>query len=180
MKPFYIGIDPGKSGGIVGLTNGKINVIDKMPQTPKDIWDYFIYLGFPNMINKEITYVCIEAVHSMPTDGVRSAFTFGHHVGQLDMVFAALNIIPLRVRPSEWQSSFGIQREKGESKYVYKGRLVELAQRLCRADERNKMTRATADAYLIALYISKNLSKYQEGDNVNEKGRKGVVSSEDN
>lgn len=159
MKPFHIGIDPGKSGAIVGLTNGKINVIDKMPQTPKDIWDYFIYLGFPNMLEKDKTYVCIEAVHSMPSDGVRSAFTFGHHVGQLDMVFAALNINPIRVRPSDWQSYFAIQRGKGEPKYTYKGRLVELAKKLCRADERDRMTRVTADAYLIALYLSQNLEK---------------------
>jgi len=159
MKPFYIGIDPGKSGGIVGLTNGKINVIDKMPQTTKQLWDYFIYLGFPNMLEREKTYVCIEAVHSMPTDGVRSSFSFGHHLGELDMAFSVLTIDPIRVRPVDWQRSFGIQRIKGESKYAYKGRLVDLAKSLCRADERDKMTRFTADAYLIALFLSKNLER---------------------
>ena len=168
MKPFYIGIDPGKSGAIVGLTNGKINVIDKMPPTTKQLWDYFIYLGFPNMIEREKTYVSIEAVHSMPTDGVRSAFSFGHHLGELDMVFAALNIDPIRVRPSDWQRYFSIQRNKGEPKYQYKGRLVELAKSLCRADERDKMTRVTADAYLIALYLSKNIEVLNGKEKENE------------
>lgn len=166
MKPFYIGIDPGKNGAIVGLTNGKINVIDKMPQTPKDIWDYFIYLGFPNMLERNKVHVCIEAVHSMPSDGVRSAFTFGHHVGQLDMAFAALAIDPIRVRPSDWQSFYSIQRGKGESKYVYKGRLVELAKTLCRADERDRITRTTADAYLIALFLQQNQERLINGTKI--------------
>lgn len=160
MKPFYIGIDPGKNGGIVGLTNGKINVIDKMPQTAYDMWDYFIYLGFPNMIEKEQTYVIIEDVHSMPTDGVASAFTFGHHIGVFDGIFAALGIYPHRVRPQIWQSHFGLQRDKQgeESKYSYKKRILEMARGIAgggrNKEELKSLNLYTADAYLIAEYFA--------------------------
>jgi crossover junction endodeoxyribonuclease RuvC len=175
MKPFYIGIDPGKNGGIVGLTNGKINVIDKMPQTAYDMWDYFIYLGFPNVVEKDQTYVIIEDVHSMPTDGVASAFTFGRHIGVFDGIFAGMGISPYRVRPQIWQQYFGLERNRDdksnpETKYQYKKRILEMARRTA-GQGRNKeafksLNLFTADAYLIAQYFAENHNK--EGFNIKQ------------
>lgn len=156
MKPFYIGIDPGKNGGIVGITNGKINIINKMPASAEALWQYFIDLGFPNMLEKDQTYVIIEDVHSMPTDGVKSAFSFGKHIGIFDGIFAALGIQPIRVSPGTWQKYFKIQREKGEAKYTYKKRLLQMALSLLgrygNSSKSTEINLATADAFLIALY----------------------------
>lgn len=151
-KRFIIGIDPGRNGGIVGLTNGRINVIDKMPQQPTDLWGYFIdVLGIP-MIGKENINVFIEDVHSMPTDGVRAAFSFGRHLGHLDMLISRYDLDVTRVIPTKWMDHYKIKRDKEESRYNYKKRLVEEAKRLAPLSHRDKINLQTADAYLIARY----------------------------
>ena len=156
MKDFIIGIDPGRNGGIVGLTNGRINIIDKMPQQPADLWGYFInVLGIP-MMNKENIYVFIEDVHSMPTDGSKSAFTFGRGLGWLDMLLSHWDLHTTRVNSRKWMESFNLRRSKSEgdteSKYNYKKRIKVKAQDLAPEHQRESLTLATCDAYLIALY----------------------------
>ena len=153
MKQFVLGIDPGKNGGIVGLTNGHINLIDKMPQTPAEMWGYFESSGLRLMLkSKENIYVFIEDVHSMPTDGVRSAFTFGRQLGYLDMVLATCDVGPTRVVPTKWMDALGCKRERDETRYNYKKRLVEKAKSLAPVSHRDKINLATADAFLIAKY----------------------------
>ena len=153
-KIYIIGIDPGASGGIVALTNGTVTAIDAMPSTPKGIYEHFLYLGFPNMINKEKTYVYMELVHAMPTDGVRSAFSFGRHMGHLDTISDLLYLNPTLVTPIGWMSYFDIQKkEKGESRYNFKKRLLQFARSRCRdKSKREQLNLKTCDAYLIALY----------------------------
>ena len=157
MKDFIIGIDPGRNGGIVGLTNGKINVIDKMPQQPESLWGYFVdVLGIPMMKERNNIYVYIEDVHSMPTDGARSAFTFGRHLGWWDMLLSHYNLTFSRVLPRDWQQSYDLQRRKNEtppeSKYQYKKRILEKSKTLVDKDHKEALNLATCDAYLIALY----------------------------
>lgn len=155
---FIIGIDPGRNGGICGLTNGKINIIDKMPPNPADMWGYFIDdLGVPMIISqnrKENIHVFIEDVHSMPTDGVKSAFTFGRGLGWFDMLFARFDIHPERILPRDWQSLYGLHRDNTgeESKYNYKKRILAFAKDVVPKDQEKNITLATCDAFLIALY----------------------------
>lgn len=154
MKTFTLGIDPGKNGGIVGLTNGHINLIDKMPQTPDDMWGYFKNSGLHLILRSlEVkSNVYIEDVHSMPTDGVRSAFTFGRGVGLLDGVLSFYPVDIIRVTPSVWMDFYKIKRDKVESRYNFKKRLVEEAKRLAPVSDRDKINLQTADAFLIARY----------------------------
>ena len=44
MPRIYIGIDPGKSGGLVAL-QGKIVQVCPMPLTLRDVWDWFDKFG---------------------------------------------------------------------------------------------------------------------------------------
>lgn len=154
MKQFVLGIDPGKNGGIVGLTNGNINLIDKMPQTPVEMWGYFKSSGLHLLLKstESKSYVFIEDVHSMPTDGVRSAFTFGRGVGLLDGVLSFYPVDIIRVIPSKWMDALGCKRDGDESRYNYKKRLVEKAKSLAPIASRNKINLSTADAFLIAKY----------------------------
>lgn len=153
MKQFVLGIDPGKNGGIVGLTNGHINLIDKMPQTPAEMWGYFNTSGLRLILkSKDNIYVFIEDVHSMPTDGVRSAFTFGRQLGYLDMVLASCGVDPIRVVPSVWMGKMGLKRQGDETRYNYKKRLVQEAKLLAPNAYDKKITLQTADAFLIAKY----------------------------
>jgi crossover junction endodeoxyribonuclease RuvC len=163
---FIIGIDPGRNGGIVGLTNGKINIIDKMPLNPIELWGYFIDdLAVP-MVGKDNIYVFIEDVHSMPTDGVKSAFTFGRGLGWLDMCLARWDLHTERVLPRKWQKYFSLQRarDEGESKYSYKKRIQEKSKTLVPHDKEKRLTLATCDAYLIALYGYQTLKEREKSN----------------
>ena len=151
MKLFIVGIDPGINGGIVSLVNNKIITITDMPSNFKGILEHFIFLGFPNMIKKEETYVYMENVHSRPTDSRVGAFSFGRHHGHLDSVFNSLDVTPILVSPQRWMEYFNIKRDKGESKYSYKKRLLEMGRLLARGTK-FQLTLKTCDAYLIALY----------------------------
>lgn len=164
-KIFIVGIDPGKSGGIVALTNGKITDIVKMPQTPIDLVNHFYYLGFPNQPIGVKSYVVIENVHSMPSDSSKGAFSFGRNVGQIEGVLASFGIEAIKVEPKKWQLFFGIKREKGETKYTYKGRLRDVALEHCPTSSpfRKSLRRETADAYLISRWFSKSGIKSLNG-----------------
>lgn len=158
QKTFIVGIDPGKSGGIVALTNGKITDLTKMPQTPIDLVNHFYFLGFPNQPIGVKSYVIIENVHSMPSDSSKGAFTFGRNVGQIEGVLASFGIEAIKVEPKKWQLFFDLHREKGEAKYAYKGRLRDRALEDCPISSpfRKKLRRETADAYLIARWFHKS------------------------
>jgi hypothetical protein len=163
MKDFVIGVDPGRNGGIVGLTNGKINTISKMPYNFLDMKGYFTDdLGIPIM-DKEKVHVFIEAVHSRPTDGVRAAWTFGYHLGQLDGVLDMLNININRVRPTEWMGYFELKRDReAETKYFWKKRIMEFAKDQTTKANAELITLDTADAFLIALYGYHKLKSKEE------------------
>lgn len=160
-KLFIIGIDPGKNGGIVAITNGKITDITKMPPTPEELVSHFLYLGFPNQPTGVKSYVIMEAVHSMPTDGSKSAFSFGKNVGQIEGVLAGFYIQPIFVTPQKWQIFYSLQRSKSEAKYDYKKRIRVRALQECPQSSsfRKYITLETCDAYLIAKWAFRNRKK---------------------
>jgi len=160
MSIYTIGIDPGKSGGIVALNNGHIISLLSMPDSPEKIADHFRYLGFPQVLKHDECHIFIENVHSMPTDGVRSAFVFGQGLGQLEGVIAAMGLPrPSKVNPATWLNYFTLTRDKAaeESKYDFKKRIRTQAHKLSEKQFHNKLTLKTCDAYLIALYGYKSL-----------------------
>jgi len=165
-KIFIVGIDPGKNGGITSITNGKITTIDDMPKSPGDLWEHFLFLGFPHQPEGIQPYVFIEQVHSMPTDGVRAAFTFGYNTGQLHLCVDRLCDGFTFVLPSKWMAHFDLKRDKQETKYAYKKRIVETARSKTKKVDVASITLKTADAYLIALY-GYHLIKQKQKNNEN-------------
>ena len=141
-----IGIDPGKSGGIAWIADGK-PCVEKMPETLADLWELIDGIKAeaspPLGIGETKAKAFIELVHSSPQMGVKSAFTFGNGFGHLEMALTAANIPFERVRPQKWQQAMGCMT-KGD-KNVSKRRAQELFPHL-------KITHATADALLIAEY----------------------------
>ena len=142
-----IGIDPGKNGGIAWITDGK-PCVEKMPETLADLWDLMCDLtNYPrSTIDRSGFKAYIEAVHSSPQMGVKSAFTFGNGFGHLEMALTAAGIPFERVSPQKWQKAMGCMT--GGDKNVSKRRAQELFPSM-------KVTHATADALLIAYYGSK-------------------------
>jgi len=132
-----IGIDPGKNGGIAWTTDGK-PCVEKMPETLQDLWELIFDIQFGRD-----TKAFIEAVHSSPQMGVKSAFTFGNGFGHLEMALTGAGVPFERVRPQVWQKHMGCLT-KGD-KNVSKRRAQELFPSV-------KLTHSTADALLIAEY----------------------------
>lgn len=144
MAPtLFIGIDPGKAGGIVFLGEDDYVKVIEMPHTEKDILEA-LRNGHRN------SFALIEKVHAMPKQGVTSSFTFGMGYGGLRMALVANKISFNEVTPQKWQKELGIvPRKKDEGKPDFKKRLRAKAQQLFPEVEVNLKT---CDALLIALY----------------------------
>lgn len=151
----YIGIDPGKTGGIAWWDGERMNAI-KMPATPGDIRDCLeaIADGCPTAAALEKVGPSRGKERNGAGDkgrqqGVGSAFTFGEGYGVLKGVLTALRIRHELVLPVKWQQEFGLRRREGENDTAKKNRHKDAAQRLFPTDI-PRMTHAIADAILIA------------------------------
>jgi len=139
-----LGVDPGASGGIAGINrDGKLLVLSKTDNL-RTMWDVMAVAG-----RSDDARAYLESVHSMPRDGVRSAFSFGKSYGNLEALLVAAEIPFERVTPSVWQKEFGLIKRKGETHTQKKNRHKALAQEMFPSV---KVTHAVADALLIAEY----------------------------
>jgi crossover junction endodeoxyribonuclease RuvC len=116
----YVGIDPGKSGGIC-VYNPATSEIEfhKMPDTVHGIAEL---LG--EVIVKHSAggiKLVLEKVHAMPGQGVTSMFTFGQGFGWLEGVIAALGIPCVEVPPQRWMKLIGtMPKDKADRKKFIK------------------------------------------------------------
>ena len=143
-RKLYLGIDPGKNGGIGFVTESKQWSFNLKEMTDKDIFDAL----------KEVTehdytgiFCYIERVSSSPQMGNVSAFTFGAGFGALKMALVATGIAFDQVSPQKWQ--WEMKCRSGGDKKVTKRRAQELFPDL-------KITHANADALLIAEFCRRN------------------------
>lgn len=165
----YVGIDPGRSGGMALIEAGKASVTP-MPETVRDIWDWFClvrlsvrarqkHITSPHPITMSpYVFAVVEKVGGYirpSSDGLTGggqpgshAFTFGKSYGMLLMALTATGIPYEEVTPQNWQRELGLApRSKGESKNSHKNRLKGKAQQLF---PDTKVTLKTADALLLA------------------------------
>lgn len=133
----FIGVDPGMSGGIAWIRDGKACAV-KMPETHRDILDIFMEIR-----REGPCFAVLEKVHSMPGQGVASAFTFGKGYGGLEMALTAAEIPFDHVTPQKWQKT--MQCLTGGNKNISKARCQELFPSI-------KATHAISDALLIAEF----------------------------
>jgi crossover junction endodeoxyribonuclease RuvC len=147
---YFLGIDPGKAGGVCSLGDtGDILTVSRMPDTESDIADWFASWSQSNC------FAVIEKVHSFPGQGVASSFTFGRGYGGLRMALICHGIPFEEVTPRVWQKALGItKRRDSETKGAFKNRLKGKAQELFPSE---KVTLATADALLIAEYCRRKM-----------------------
>jgi hypothetical protein len=146
----YLGIDPGKSGGIAWLFGAVWHVEKFDGKTEADIWRFFEVgacgadagTGVP-----QPRYAVIEKVSSSPQMGVKSAFTFGDNFGFWRGCLTAAQIPFALVSPQKWQKAMGCltKGDKNVSKAA--------AQRLY---PNEKITHATADCLLLATYARRH------------------------
>jgi hypothetical protein len=108
---YFIGIDPGKTGGIVSLHDGSHIDSIEMPVVDKEI-DILATLQWLKVIrgwanrDGETFYVGMERASAMPGQGVCSMFSFGTTYGILQGLIVALSPTAWSLfRPKEWQKS---------------------------------------------------------------------------
>ena len=145
---YYLGLDPGKSGGIAVINAGEITApkLWQMPETEHDLWETLrgIAVEFPSLT------AAVEKVHAMPGQGVTSMFTFGKGYGALRMALIALGIPFRDVTPQAWQKELGCLTA-GDKMVA-----VKMAQQLfphAELGNTKKSKLAVADALLIAEWL---------------------------
>ena len=156
-----IGIDPGISGSICFLQDGKILEVIEMPtmtegkKNKKQVNGSQIY----NEISKKIKNykkndirVVIEHVSAMPGQGVTSMFNFGQSFGILKGICSAMQLPMFFVRPAKWKKYFGlINSEKDASRTRAIEMFPYFSSHLSKKKDSNK-----ADAILIASFYHEN------------------------
>ena len=146
METYYIGVDPGQSGGI-GILNEAGNCVKSFKfknQTDADISEMFDFLtDLKGVMDENSIFALLEKVHSMPKQGVASSFKFGVSFGYLRGMLTAHRIPWDYVSPQKWQKALSCQT-KGD-KNITKAKAQRLWPYL-------KITHAVADALLIAEY----------------------------
>lgn len=153
--PVYIGIDPGMSGGIAYLFDGKPH-IDPMPETKSDI--LFLFRSLAKTYAESSKHAVIEQVTGYvggPGNTGSSQFKFGRNVGWCELACLAAGIRMEEIPPNKWQRGLGIPPRSGKGKtkekpYDYKRRLKGFAQQLFPGVE--GITLRTCDALLLAEY----------------------------
>ena len=154
-----IGIDPGISGSICFLQNGRIIDVIEMPtmtegkKNKKQVNGSQIFNEISERIKKSDNNnirVVIEQVSAMPGQGVTSMFNFGQSFGILKGICSAMQIPMYFVRPAKWKKYFNlINSEKDASRT----RAIEIfpyfSSQLSKKKDSNK-----ADAILIASFYN--------------------------
>ena len=152
-----IGIDPGISGSICFLEDGKIIDVLEMPtmaegkKNKRQVNGSQIYNEISKRINKVLNQdirVVIEQVSAMPGQGVTSMFNFGQSFGILKGICSAMKLPVYFIRPTKWKKYFNlIKTEKDASRT----RAIEIfpyfSSQLSKKKDSNK-----ADAILIASF----------------------------
>ena len=155
---YVIGIDPGISGSICFLEDGKILDVIEMPtmaegkKNKRQVNGSQIYneiLLRINKVSKQNIRVVIENVSAMPGQGVTSMFNFGQSFGILKGICSAMQLPMYFIRPVKWKKYFNlINSEKDASRT----RAIEIfpyfSSQLSKKKDSNK-----ADAILIASYF---------------------------
>ncbi len=145
----YVGIDSGKSGAIALISSeGEVMVMDY----PGDVTLAADLLrGWK--IEHDIRLVALEAVHSLPKQGVKSTFSLGRNFGAWEGILAAFGIPHVLVSPREWQKGMVKPSDGPDSKT----RSLAVARRLFPdVDLGHKKDHGKADALLLAHWARKN------------------------
>ncbi len=144
----YLGIDPGVSGGIAGVTaTGELVQAVKMPETPAELCELLEGIAAPLRPFGRRPRCVLELVAAFAPKGQRmgatSAFTFGKGFGRLESALAAAKIPVDLAVPRKWQAA--MQCVTHGDKNISKARALQLFPGF-------PVTHATADAMLIAEY----------------------------
>ena len=104
MKRFFIGIDPGLSGGLSVIDEHEhVHLCVPMPVRGGEV-DSRLLAAYLQKYMKEGSISCVlEKVAAMPGQGVCAMFTFGDGYGSVKAVLRILRISFQQVTPQAWK-----------------------------------------------------------------------------
>jgi hypothetical protein len=114
VPKYYLGIDPGGSSGAWAVLDEHKNII------ATGLWP-----ELPSF--NHITLACLELVHSMPKQGVSSAFAFGENLGFWKGALTVSKTPYVNITPQHWQKEVLDNIPASESKV--KGESISEASR---------------------------------------------------
>ena len=119
-----LGLDPGLNGAIAlrdeaeSMSGDEIEIFDIPTHTitvngkKKKQIDLYAFANWIDLKRNTIKYAVIENPHSMPKQGVTSAFNFGFTCGVSQAMIASA-LIPIHlVRPPKWKKQLGLSKDK--------------------------------------------------------------------
>lgn len=121
MTKVYIGIDPGKAGGIMILNRKSGTSVEGnvMPLIGKeyDVRKIFEILSGAATEDSKACFCAIEDVHAIYGSSAGSTFEFGYGVGLLEGIVVALGIPYAKIQPKKWQKEMfeGIPNQQKKS-----------------------------------------------------------------
>lgn len=151
-----LGIDPGQTGCVAALADGKAAGFIDMPTLPRKAGGEQIdalKLGdeLRTLMAKHpgaYVYAVIEAVHALPRQGSSSGFRFGQSDGMARGVIGALRIPLIEVPPVTWKKYMRLTgQEKDAARAMAIQRYPEASAQLARKKDIGR-----ADALLIATW----------------------------
>tara|TARA_Y100001938_G_C8061966_1_gene417864 strand:- start:789 stop:1274 length:486 start_codon:yes stop_codon:yes gene_type:complete len=146
-SPFkYIGVDPGKSGGLTVINEDGTIKAFKCPEKVLDM-SLLFQVAISDTAPCDVKFL-MERVWARPTNGSRHAFTYGVNYGQWLGIAASHDIHTYTEIPNNWIKWFGCPKgvEVRKRKNWLKDKAKELYPKL------KKVTLATADSILITHY----------------------------
>ena len=150
MKTVFIGIDPGKKGGIACIDTAQ-NISFTVPYSDKALID--LCSGAFN--NGSDAVCCLEKVGAMPGQGVVSMFSFGQSVGYIKGVLEAFRIPYQEITPQKWKREFGLTSDKAASAEVCRKLFPDVD--LLATPKCKKPHDGMAEALLMAEYARRKL-----------------------
>ena len=145
----FIGIDPGKNGGVAVISEipeHEATISFKCPKTPVEM-AYTLVSTIPTHVPYSDVLVTIEHVHAMPKNGVVSMFSFGQNLGQWEGILGAFELNVVYTGPRTWMQHYDCKprMDKKDRKRYLRGIAENLFPNI-------KMTFNISDALLIANY----------------------------
>ncbi len=119
-----IGVDPGLTGAVGALRDGKFFGVYDIPTTLKgsgsvkqevDPNGLKVYFTMAKAQDEGVE-VLLERVSAMPGQGSSSVFSFGDTYGCCRSVIALCGLPLFLVTPATWKKHFGLGREKEEAR----------------------------------------------------------------
>ena len=152
-----VGIDPGKSGGIVVIQDDKdiheslMVKMYKCPESPIKMSLILRSARNTSWVSGEKIIVAIEKVWAFPTDARSAAFKFGVNYGTWMGIIGSLNLPYIEVIPKTWMSLYHpVPKDKKERKKYLKETCITMYKDMFLYEK--NITYAVSDAALIALW----------------------------